>query len=589
MWIDQEVILKPKSTFRNYATFEELGPVSKFHQLNLSDHVDIGPCYQPSQKRTLQPKSIVSDQVNIGSGWQPLPIPSFSGSWVEPQTIFAEEQPSIISPVLQNDFNIVEYPQFGNGHPKCSIPYVGSITSRNQALSQNNSRKGSKWRLVEKENGNEKFVPQHHEVYLQDRWPIAPSFVPPNVMSSVEVTQLPASQWRLVEEQSGKKKPVPQNLEVYLQDRYESIAPSFAPPSVVSSVEVTHLPAYTREAKEYLPPIRSNKYHQKGVWTGSPFNNNSKRMSKLGLFPARKKTETDTKETPVKIYPPILGRGNSVNLQSYSNMQKKHKTPPEVSEKVKVKVNKTRTKKGGKAASKGNGKPRVLGVIRYIAPTRSGKKKTFTIKVDPSKPSMNMIEIKHGHAGDIFIGNFEGACSYELCQKNNIAAIMNLSTKTLRKHPNITYYAFPIGDLPSEDILSLFKMTCNIIEAHLQAGQNILVNCNMGVSRSTTIVLAYIMKKTKMELAAALALCRSFRACCNPNPGFIKQLERHQQRIQGTKAWKKVSQEVGSEQRTQTAWQKFSISCPSCYARENYDDSQASSKKVVPRRSFSVV
>merc|ERR1711920_114083 len=110
-----------------------------------------------------------------------------------------------------------------------------------------------------------------------------------------------------------------------------------------------------------------------------------------------RRTETNTKRIPIKISP-MLERGNSVNLQSYSNMQKNHKTPPKVSEKVKVKVNKTRTKKESKVASKCNGKPRALGIVRYSVPTRSGGKKTFTIKVDSSKPSMNMMEIELGHA-----------------------------------------------------------------------------------------------------------------------------------------------------------------------------------------------
>merc|ERR1719184_510570 len=159
---------------------------------------------------------------------------------------------------------------------------------------------------------------------------------------------------------------------------------------------------------------------------------------------------------------------------------------------------------------------------------------------------------------------------------------MNLSNKVLRKQYRKTYYAFPINDLPRANILGLFNMTSNIIEGHIRAGENILVNCNMGVSRSTTIVLAYIIKKTKMKLAEALSLCRSFRACCNPNPGFIKQLERHQQRIQGMEAGKKLSQEVDISQRKASARQMFSFPCPSCYARVNKKDSQASSKKVVP-------
>lgn len=46
-----------------------------------------------------------------------------------------------------------------------------------------------------------------------------------------------------------------------------------------------------------------------------------------------------------------------------------------------------------------------------------------------------------------------------------------------------------------------------------------------GVSRSATLVIAYIMKKYSMPLEQAKRLVEEKRPFINPNPGFIKQLE----------------------------------------------------------------
>lgn len=46
----------------------------------------------------------------------------------------------------------------------------------------------------------------------------------------------------------------------------------------------------------------------------------------------------------------------------------------------------------------------------------------------------------------------------------------------------------------------------------------------MGVSRSATIVMAYLMSKFHMDTDAALAQLREGRGVCGPNVGFMKQL-----------------------------------------------------------------
>ena len=47
----------------------------------------------------------------------------------------------------------------------------------------------------------------------------------------------------------------------------------------------------------------------------------------------------------------------------------------------------------------------------------------------------------------------------------------------------------------------------------------------MGISRSTTVVLAYLIATTKMTPREALAVVRSKRTIVRPNRGFMSQLE----------------------------------------------------------------
>ena len=47
----------------------------------------------------------------------------------------------------------------------------------------------------------------------------------------------------------------------------------------------------------------------------------------------------------------------------------------------------------------------------------------------------------------------------------------------------------------------------------------------MGISRSATVVISYMMKEYEMELAQTLIHVQERRSIVNPNKGFIKQLE----------------------------------------------------------------
>ncbi|ALX27433.1 hypothetical protein GMAR_ORF58 [Golden Marseillevirus] len=80
-------------------------------------------------------------------------------------------------------------------------------------------------------------------------------------------------------------------------------------------------------------------------------------------------------------------------------------------------------------------------------------------------------------------------------------------------------------DSPSVNLSEVFQQVADFIEFGLKNGKNVLVHCMMGISRSATCVIAYLMLKQGMTLKDALSFVRKRRNCVSPNPGFIKQLQ----------------------------------------------------------------
>ncbi|KAG0416073.1 hypothetical protein HPB47_006749, partial [Ixodes persulcatus] len=58
-----------------------------------------------------------------------------------------------------------------------------------------------------------------------------------------------------------------------------------------------------------------------------------------------------------------------------------------------------------------------------------------------------------------------------------------------------------------------------------ERGSKVLVHCKMGISRSASVVIAYVMKAYDLDLDQALEFVKRRRSCIKPNSGFLKQLE----------------------------------------------------------------
>uniref|UniRef100_A0A8D2P7Q7 Dual specificity protein phosphatase n=1 Tax=Zosterops lateralis melanops TaxID=1220523 RepID=A0A8D2P7Q7_ZOSLA len=86
----------------------------------------------------------------------------------------------------------------------------------------------------------------------------------------------------------------------------------------------------------------------------------------------------------------------------------------------------------------------------------------------------------------------------------------------------IRYLGIEAHDSPSFDMSPYFYPAADFIHQALNEGR-ILVHCAVGVSRSATLVLAYLMIRHHMPLVEAIKTVKDHRGII-PNRGFLRQL-----------------------------------------------------------------
>ena len=141
----------------------------------------------------------------------------------------------------------------------------------------------------------------------------------------------------------------------------------------------------------------------------------------------------------------------------------------------------------------------------------------------------------------LFLSNWFTSNNPNVLSRNKIKAVVTL--ETMNKPDNILLYQKMNGiqslyirlpDSPSANIYQYFDMTYGFINDKISRGENVLVHCYAGISRSSTIVLNYILRtfyqneKPKINpqevLYSVLEFVQLKRSIVNPNQGFLNQL-----------------------------------------------------------------
>lgn len=127
----------------------------------------------------------------------------------------------------------------------------------------------------------------------------------------------------------------------------------------------------------------------------------------------------------------------------------------------------------------------------------------------------------------LYLGSVGAAYTKNILKSHKITHILTVCDCLPPKFPGeFEYKVVSVADDPSVKLIMHFRECLEFIHGAISGGGTVLVHCFAGVSRSATIVIAYLMKHHKMEMREALTFVRSKRPWVNPNFGFMGQLRR---------------------------------------------------------------
>jgi protein-tyrosine phosphatase len=122
----------------------------------------------------------------------------------------------------------------------------------------------------------------------------------------------------------------------------------------------------------------------------------------------------------------------------------------------------------------------------------------------------------------LFLGNVYSATQKEELKKRGVTHIFMVGYLLHEFFPDdFVYSNIEIEDDERENIFKYFYTSINFIEK----SKICYVHCQAGMSRSASIVIAYIMYKFKLNFDDAFNYVRERRPCIYPNDGFKLQLQ----------------------------------------------------------------
>jgi hypothetical protein len=130
--------------------------------------------------------------------------------------------------------------------------------------------------------------------------------------------------------------------------------------------------------------------------------------------------------------------------------------------------------------------------------------------------------------GKLFLGSSRGALDKKYLVELGVKNILICGSDLRKFFPkSYNYKIINIVDKDDEDVYKYFAETIEFIENN----QPVYVHCRRGISRSATIVIAYLMWKMKLKFEEAYEFLRARRKIVCPNNGFIAQLKKFEENI----------------------------------------------------------
>ena len=134
---------------------------------------------------------------------------------------------------------------------------------------------------------------------------------------------------------------------------------------------------------------------------------------------------------------------------------------------------------------------------------------------------------------NLFIGSIGAAYNLRILFELGITHIVSITTGADGKiYPN-TFDYFHISEVHGNSaeggLYNYFDSSYEFINSAIEDGGKVLVHCHQGLSRSATILSAFLIRHKKTSAVRALEIIRQTRSRAAPKQMFMKELERYAQ------------------------------------------------------------
>jgi len=127
----------------------------------------------------------------------------------------------------------------------------------------------------------------------------------------------------------------------------------------------------------------------------------------------------------------------------------------------------------------------------------------------------------------VYIGGSSDANDLDTLENIGIRVIINCAPEThvQRDDKRFTYHLFSMEDRSDYPIDQDIPTAVEIITKAVSRKEKVLVHCHRGISRSVSLVIAWLMKTEQLNFDDALAEVTNSRPIASPNLGFTLALQ----------------------------------------------------------------
>ncbi|OMJ69711.1 hypothetical protein SteCoe_32499 [Stentor coeruleus] len=126
----------------------------------------------------------------------------------------------------------------------------------------------------------------------------------------------------------------------------------------------------------------------------------------------------------------------------------------------------------------------------------------------------------------LFISDSPCASNINFLLDKSISHILICAKELNPKFPkDFNYRKLDILDTKRFNLKPYFDEAIRFIQSALNSRENVLVHCNLGISRSPSIVIAYLIYQCDMSYSKAFRYISKLHPTAYPNPSFVKQLK----------------------------------------------------------------